>query len=181
VAIVRYDFAHQPEAFAENEIVKEALRGDDENCLPRVLFDGRVASRGRYPCREELESRCGEAERSAASIYSASVAELVAMEAVMACNCEPCFRFHCAAARALGVSGEDMTMTVATGKAVKDTPAGSIMNLADKLLGGCVASNSSEQASDGSVLMNMVRALVAVGIPLFLVVISGYACTKVHG
>lgn len=144
VAVVRYDFAHQPEAFAENEIVKEALRGDDENCLPLVLIDGRIVSRGGYPSREELASLCGEAERFAASICSASVAELVALGAAIACNCEPCFKFHYAAARALGVSKEDMAMTVATAKAVRDTPAESILNLADKLLGGSVASNFGE-------------------------------------
>lgn len=144
VAVVRYNLTHQPEAFADNEVVREALRGDDENCLPLVLIDGRIVSRGGYPTREELASLCGVAERSEASIYSASVAELVAMGAAIACNCEPCLKFHYAAARKLGVSKDDMAMAVATAKAVKDTPAESILNLAEKLLGKSVASSSAD-------------------------------------
>ena len=56
---LRYNLSRQPEAFAENEIVRTALRGDDKDCLPLILIDGCVVSRGRYPAREELASLCG--------------------------------------------------------------------------------------------------------------------------
>lgn len=142
VTVIRYNLTHQPEAFAENEVVRAALRGDDDKCLPLVLIDGRIVSRGRYPARDELATLCGVAERTEASIYSAPVAELVAMGAAIACNCEPCLKYHYAAARKLGVSKEDMALAVATAKAVKDTPADSILNLADKLLGKSIAADS---------------------------------------
>jgi hypothetical protein len=54
VAIERYNLAQQPQAFAGNVVVKEALALDGTGCLPLILIDGRIVSKGRYPEREEL-------------------------------------------------------------------------------------------------------------------------------
>jgi AhpD family alkylhydroperoxidase len=150
VAIARYNLAQTPEAFTENEIVKAALRDDEENCLPLILVDGRIASRGTYPNRKELASMCGLAEQSQQGIYSAAVAELVAIGAAIACNCEPCFKYHYTAARKLGVSKEDVASAVATAKAVKETPAEAILKLADKYLGTAAPDEASSRTCGDS-------------------------------
>ncbi|MBA4388165.1 MAG: arsenical resistance operon transcriptional repressor ArsD [Verrucomicrobia bacterium] len=53
IVIKRYNLAQQPLAFAENDAVKTAL-SEDDNCLPLVLVDGQIVSRGRYMTRGEL-------------------------------------------------------------------------------------------------------------------------------
>jgi hypothetical protein len=54
ITVSRYNLGHQPGAFAQNGTVKAALTNDGVGCLPLVLVDGRIVSRGRYPAREEL-------------------------------------------------------------------------------------------------------------------------------
>lgn len=54
VAVSRYNLSQQPGAFAGNATVSAALKQDGVGCLPLVLADGRILSRGRYPTRGEL-------------------------------------------------------------------------------------------------------------------------------
>ncbi len=70
----------------------------------------------------------------APSLYSPAVAELVAVGAAIASNCEPCFKYHYDKARKLGVSLDDMTAAVNTAQAVKQAPAQAILKLADRFL-----------------------------------------------
>jgi len=69
-----------------------------------------------------------------ASIFSPSVAELVAIGAAIGANCEPCFKYHYSQARKLGVSREDMAQAVALADKVKRAPAQNMLTLADKIL-----------------------------------------------
>jgi AhpD family alkylhydroperoxidase len=73
------------------------------------------------------------------SVYSPAVAELVAIGAAIASNCEPCFKYHYAQAQKLGVSSRDMACAVAMAQAVKDAPARAMLGLAERYL-GCSAS-----------------------------------------
>jgi AhpD family alkylhydroperoxidase len=68
------------------------------------------------------------------SIMNPSVRELVAIGAAIAANCEFCFKFHYDKARKLGVSREDMLSAVETAILVKNSPAKSIAELAEKYL-----------------------------------------------
>ncbi len=77
--------------------------------------------------------------REPASLYSPAVAELVAIGAAVAANCEPCFEYHYAQAKKLGVCPRDMAPAVAMAQAVKEAPARSILALAKRTL-GCSAS-----------------------------------------
>ena len=54
VAVSRYNLGHQPGAFATNAMVKGTLEADGIGCLPLVIADGKVISKGRYPSRDEL-------------------------------------------------------------------------------------------------------------------------------
>ncbi len=133
VSVERFNLAQEPRAFAENAAAKGALEDAGEAALPLVQVDGDVKSRGIYPTRDELAVWAG-VGAPAASLFTDAVAELVAIGAAIASNCEPCFKFHYAAARKLGVSREDMACAVTTARGVKDTPAQSILNLADRYL-----------------------------------------------
>jgi AhpD family alkylhydroperoxidase len=133
VSVERFNLSQEPRAFVENAAVKDALELTGEAALPLVQVDGEVKSRGLYPTRDELAVWAG-VGAPVPSLFTDAVAELVAIGAAIASNCEPCLKFHYAAARKLGVSREDMACAVATAQGVKDTPAQSILMLADRIL-----------------------------------------------
>jgi hypothetical protein len=54
VHVERYNLAHQPQAYAANAAVRAALAADGNACLPLILVDGQIVSKGKYPPREEL-------------------------------------------------------------------------------------------------------------------------------
>ena len=59
IAVVRFNLAQQPQAFVNHNLVRSALEQDGEACLPLVLADGRIVSRGVYPSREALAQAAG--------------------------------------------------------------------------------------------------------------------------
>lgn len=69
-------------------------------------------------------------------VYNDAVAELVAIGAAIGANCEPCFKYHFARARKLGVTKKDIALAVAMAEAVKAAPAKAIHELAAKHTGG---------------------------------------------
>ena len=133
VAVERFNLSQQPGAFVEDTAVQGALEAQGEAALPLVKVEGEVRSTGKYPSRDELASWAGVAAPSP-SLYTAQVAELVALGAAVAANCEPCFKSHYDKARKLGVSREDMLLAVATAQKVKDSPAKAMTELADRYL-----------------------------------------------
>ncbi len=78
------------------------------------------------------------------SIFSPSVAELVAIGAAIGANCEPCFKYHYSQARKLGVSREDVIQAVELADNVKRAPAQNMLTLADKILRTNLAEKRSE-------------------------------------
>lgn len=50
----RFNLAQQPEAFIHNREVHQLLATQGTNCLPLIVVDGRILSRGEYPSRETL-------------------------------------------------------------------------------------------------------------------------------
>jgi AhpD family alkylhydroperoxidase len=115
-----------------------------------------VVSQGEYPSRQRLQALVGLNAPSAApseqpalaaeptSIFNDRIAELVALGAAIACNCEPCFRYHHRQALKLGVAREDMIQAVNVALRVKEEPARAMVRLAQKSLipeaaqaGGC--------------------------------------------
>lgn len=74
-------------------------------------------------------------DAAAPSIFTAQVAELVAIGAAIAANCEPCFKYHYDQARKLGVSDLDMRYAVDLAQKVKDTPARAMLEMAERYLG----------------------------------------------
>ena len=69
------------------------------------------------------------------NVYNEAVAELVAIGAAVAANCEPCLKYHFVQARKLGATKKDVALAVAMAEAVKAAPSKTIRDLAEKLSG----------------------------------------------
>jgi AhpD family alkylhydroperoxidase len=134
ILVERYTLSQQPQAFAANTTVKSLLEKEGNECLPLTLVDGQVVSKGRYVAREDLARLSGLV--TAPSLYTDAVAELVAIGAAIAANCEPCFKFHFQQAKKLGVSREDMMRAVRTAQSERETPAKAMLQLASRFLEG---------------------------------------------
>ncbi len=59
VVVERYNLAQQPQAFAASDIVKAALQEYGNKCLPLILLNGAIVSKGTYPDRDVLASLAG--------------------------------------------------------------------------------------------------------------------------
>jgi arsenite methyltransferase len=100
---------------------------------PEALARARQAAGKIWSAR--FEGVRGQAIREADSLFSPAVAELVAIGAAIAANCEPCFKYHFDQARKLGVGSRDMARAVAMAQAVKEAPARAMLKLAERHLG----------------------------------------------
>jgi len=132
VPVTRANLAQQPLAFAADAQVRQLLQDQGEKALPAVIIDGELKSSGRYPSRDELAGWAGLAV--ARSLFTEPVAELVAIGAAIASNCEPCFKFHYDKARKLGVTDADVRRAVDLAQKVKDAPARAVLDLAHRIL-----------------------------------------------
>lgn len=59
VVVDRFNLAQQPQAYVANPVVKSALRELGNGCLPLILVNGAIVSKGHYPTRKELASMTG--------------------------------------------------------------------------------------------------------------------------
>jgi len=130
--IERFNLAQQPLAFARNAIVSAFLQSSGQETLPLILVNGKFALAGGYPSRAQLAAWAG--IDSAPSIFTGQVAELVAIGAAIASNCEPCLKFHYDQAHKLGVADADMRRAVDLAQKVKETPARAVLELASRML-----------------------------------------------
>jgi AhpD family alkylhydroperoxidase len=93
-------------------------------------------------------------------LYSAAVEELVAIGAAIACNCEPCFKYHFREALSHGVSRSDVALAVATARKVKEHIAEQVLKTAGEQLaaareigpppGSCSCCEPRPKSSKGS-------------------------------
>ncbi len=54
VHVQRINPAHQPSLFAASELVREELKNHGDGCLPLIVVNGEVVSRGILPDRSQL-------------------------------------------------------------------------------------------------------------------------------
>jgi hypothetical protein len=59
LVVERYNLAQQPQAYVSNPTVKAALAQYGNGCLPLILLNGAIVSKGCYPTREELAHMTG--------------------------------------------------------------------------------------------------------------------------
>jgi AhpD family alkylhydroperoxidase len=143
--IERFNLAQQPMAFADSPIVKAFLERSGAEGLPLILLDGATVLTGRYPTRDELAQWLGLVV--APSLFTEQVAELVAIGAAIGANCEPCFKYHYDQARKLGVSNLDMRFAVDLAQKVKDTPARTMLELAERYLGSATHATTAKASA----------------------------------
>lgn len=154
VEVRRYNLAQEPAAFTANPQVKQIVDVTGGDGLPVVVVDGRVVSQQEYPTRQRLAELTGLDERAATDheqpataepspIFDERIAELVAIGAAIAANCEPCLKYHHRKASELGIADEDMIQAVNVALRVKEQPSKIMVQLAQRLLvpeaalGGC--------------------------------------------
>jgi len=156
VEVRRYNLSQEPTRFTANPRVKQIVDALGVEGLPVVVVDGRMVSQGEYPSRNQLRTLANLGGPLAEVILPAApvaeqppifnewVAELVALGAAIASNCEPCFRYHHRKAVELGISQDDMVQAVNVALKVKEQQAKAMVSLAQKLLvpeatksGGC--------------------------------------------
>lgn len=135
VIVQRHNLSQNPAAFVENDAVKMALTEKGEAALPVILLNGKIAFTGRYPERNEWVALLKlKATGIPTSLFTPAVAELIAIGAAIAANCEPCLKYHYRQAQLLGVSKADMASAVRMAAKVKDSPHQAILRLADRLM-----------------------------------------------
>jgi AhpD family alkylhydroperoxidase len=133
VAVERFNLAQQPQAFASRATIRNLLHAQGEAALPVILVGDEIKHRGiPYPSRDQLAQWAGITPPT--SIFSEQVAELVAIGASIASNCESCFEFHFERARKLGVADADVRQAVDLAQKVKDAPARALVALARRHL-----------------------------------------------
>jgi len=54
VEVIRYNLSSYPVAFVSHESVRNALEEQGKECLPLVLVNDYIVSKGIYPCKDEL-------------------------------------------------------------------------------------------------------------------------------
>ena len=59
ISVERYNLSQQPDAFAGNKILREAMEKGGTDCLPLILTGDTIVATGRYPEREELARFAG--------------------------------------------------------------------------------------------------------------------------
>ncbi len=61
VQVMRYGLSTDPQAFVVNSVVSDLLKSEGPECLPLVLIDGELVSKGRYTSDGRLQKILGEA------------------------------------------------------------------------------------------------------------------------
>jgi hypothetical protein len=59
VEVQRFNLAQEPAAFINDPLIKAEINESGESCLPLLVLDGKVISRGIYPDRQQLQSWMG--------------------------------------------------------------------------------------------------------------------------
>ncbi len=59
VSVKRFNLGHNPDAFATNATVRELLQSEGMSCLPLVIADNEVLTKGGYPNAREFRDRIG--------------------------------------------------------------------------------------------------------------------------
>jgi AhpD family alkylhydroperoxidase len=150
--VERINLAQQPQVFAQQTAIRQLLETEGDPGLPAIVVNGEIKHSGSYPTRAQLAQYAG--LPSEPSIFTDQVAELIAIGAAIASNCEPCFKFHYDQARKLGVGEADMRRAVELAQRVKDAPARAVLDLAHRYLD---KTNSSEPASRASASQPQVK------------------------
>ena len=62
--VARHNLAQEPAAFVANATVRDLIGRWGASCLPLVLHNQKIVTRGRYPSRSQLAAAIGLAEKA---------------------------------------------------------------------------------------------------------------------
>ena len=87
VEVERYNLASLPGAFVQQEDVRESLRNEGDDCLPIIVVNGLIASKGIYPTRSELMRLSGiDSEKVVADLTPAAATSVGAENETATCG-----------------------------------------------------------------------------------------------
>ncbi|MFA6132661.1 MAG: arsenite efflux transporter metallochaperone ArsD [Phycisphaerae bacterium] len=73
IEVERYSLSSNPAAFAQQQAVREALKNDGNECLPLIVVNDSIVSKGTYPVRSDLIKFVGlEGNETASSAQAGS-------------------------------------------------------------------------------------------------------------
>lgn len=104
--------------------------GDDR---PETQSNTRMTNVTSCGCSSPLTCQT-QGPAASGSLFTAQAAEFVSIGAAVASNCEPCLRYHTREALKVGIPLADIRMAVDQALRVKETPAGNIIRLAERLI-----------------------------------------------
>lgn len=136
IQVTRFNLAQEPGAFAAEPEVKVRLQAQGNDCLPILMWDGKVISEGAYPDRPTLLAMVGLAGVAGGRpVITPAVQELIALAVSVSTHSDQAFRYHYDQARKLGVSKEDMIQAVDIALTVQDGAGRTMLQQARKYLG----------------------------------------------
>ena len=59
IKVERYELSSRPDAFASNAVVKAALEADGIECLPLIMLNGEIVSKGSYLDKDTFGAKVG--------------------------------------------------------------------------------------------------------------------------
>ena len=133
IDIKRFNLTSNPDEFVNNKIINDLLVNDGEDVFPVTLVDDEIVKKGEYPTNEELTNWTKIQLISSKNTLDKKTKEFVAIGAAIGSNCEMCFKHHYNEAKKFGISKDEIWQAVQMAKAVKETPAKSILALAEKI------------------------------------------------
>ncbi len=132
ISVSRRNPAEEREAALAVEAVQAALADRGEMCLPLTVLDKEVVCVGRYPSRGELAELLGLPRNATDGLEPEAVAELIAIGASVAANCDSCLRYHARRGEELGLTREDMASAANIGLMVKQVPQRRLLAMAQR-------------------------------------------------
>lgn len=122
ILVERFDPATAPRELTARPLVRQLLSTEGDACLPLILVDNAVVSRGHYPSRTQLARAVGQARHD---VPQAVACQLAAVGAVAAVGTADDLQREVARARQLGIGEETVRLARDSGARLRhaDRPA----------------------------------------------------------
>ena len=122
ILVERFDPTTAPSEVAARPVVEQLLAADGDACLPLILVNSTVVSRGTHPSRTQLARAAGSAREGMPP--QAVARQLAAIGAVAAVGTDDDMQREAVRARELGIDEETVTLAHEAGVRIRhlDTP-----------------------------------------------------------
>lgn len=135
IQVTRFNLAQEPGAFAADATVKGLLQEKGNECLPLLVFEGKVVSEGVYPDRQDLMGLVGLENGKNQPLITPAIQELIALAVATIAHSDQVFRHHYDRAHKMGIAKEDMVRAIDIGLSVQDGATNASLMQVRKYLG----------------------------------------------